>query len=84
MSMPAPEGLRQIVASVLDIPVEQVTPELGVGQVETWDSFGHLQIILALEGEYGIQFDPQKIPKLTTVGLLQEDLERRLGGGQRD
>jgi acyl carrier protein len=81
--MPEPDGLRQVVASVLDIPLEQVTPDLGVGQVEAWDSFGHLQIILALESEYNLQFDPQKIPQLTTVALLQQELERRLTPGQR-
>jgi acyl carrier protein len=71
------EAFRQIVAGVLDIPPEEVTPELGFGQVEAWDSFGHLQIVLALEGEYGIQFDPQLIPKLTTVAMLQSELARR-------
>jgi len=36
-----------------------------------------LQAILALEGEYGIQFDPQRIPELTKVSLLQAELEKK-------
>jgi acyl carrier protein len=69
------EEVREILTGVLDIPPDQVTPELGYGQVEAWDSFGHLQIILALEGQFGIQFSPEKIPVLTTVALLQKELQ---------
>jgi len=77
MSPPMPEKLREVIAAVLDIPPAQVTPGLGVGQVDTWDSFGHLQLILALESEYGIQFDPLRIPKLTTVDLLAKEMQSR-------
>jgi acyl carrier protein len=45
--------------------------------VPAWDSFRHLQAILALEGEYGVQFDPQRIPDLTIVSLLQKELEKK-------
>jgi acyl carrier protein len=70
-----PERLCNVVAGVLDIEPGQVTPELSIGQIESWDSFAHLQIILALETEYGIQFDPGRIPKLATVALLQDELK---------
>jgi acyl carrier protein len=45
--------------------------------VDSWDSFRHLQAILAIEGEYGIQFDMQRIPELTSVYLLQAELEKK-------
>ena len=44
---------------------------------ETWDSFRHLQLILSIEDEYGVQFDPQKIPELTTVAKVQLALEEK-------
>jgi len=72
-----PSSLRDILADILEISPDQVTPELGVGTVETWDSFRHLQAILALEGEYGVQFDPQRIAELTTVSQTQAELEAK-------
>jgi acyl carrier protein len=76
MSSPqVPSSLRDILADVLEIPPDEVTPETGVGTVESWDSFRHLQAILAIEGEYGVQFDPQRIAELTTVALIQSELE---------
>jgi acyl carrier protein len=76
-SQQVPSSLRDILADILEVSPEQVTPELGVGTVETWDSFRHLQVILAVEGEYGVQLDPQRIPELTTVALIQAELEKK-------
>ena len=76
-SQQVPSSLRDIVADTLEISTEQVTPELDTGAVENWDSFRHLQLILAIEGEYGVQFDPQRIPELTSVLLLQSELEKK-------
>ncbi|HEY6768437.1 MAG TPA: acyl carrier protein [Candidatus Sulfotelmatobacter sp.] len=72
-----PSSLRDILADVLEISPEQVTPDLSIEMVESWDSFRHLQAILAIEGEYGVQFDPQRIPELTSVSLLQSELEKK-------
>jgi acyl carrier protein len=72
-----PFSLRDIVADTLEVSPDEVTPELAVGAVESWDSFRHLQLVLAIEGEYGVQFDPQRIPDLTSVALIQAELEKK-------
>jgi acyl carrier protein len=73
-SQQVPSSLREILADILEISPEEVTPDLGVGTIDNWDSFRHLQAILAIEGEYGVQFDPQRIAELTTVALIQTEL----------
>jgi acyl carrier protein len=77
ISQQVPSSLRDILADILEISPEQVTPDLSIGTVDNWDSFRHLQVILAVEGEYGVQFDPQQIPELTSVSLLQSELEKK-------
>ncbi len=72
-----PSSLRDIVADTLEISPEEVTPETSTESNENWDSFRHLQLILSLEGEYGVQFDPQQVPDLTTVAKLQSALEQK-------
>ncbi len=76
-SQQVPSSLRDILADILEISPEEVTPELGVGTIDSWDSFRHLQAVLAIEGEYGVQFDPQRIADLTTVALIQSELEAK-------
>ncbi len=51
-SQEVPSSLRNIVADVLELQPEQITPDLSAGTVGVWDSFRHLQVILALEEEY--------------------------------
>jgi acyl carrier protein len=72
-----PSSLRNILSDIFEITPEEVTPDLNAEMVPAWDSFRHLQAILALEGEYGVQFDPQRIPDLTSVELLQKELEKK-------
>lgn len=73
-SHPVPASLRDILADTLEISPEEVTPSLNTESVETWDSFRHLQLMLAIEGEYGVQFDPQQIPELTSVEKIEQAL----------
>lgn len=83
MSQSLPTTLRETIADILEVPAAAVTPELHATDVASWDSFRHLQLILALEGEYGVQFDPGQIPDLTSVGKLVAALTAKgvdLGG----
>ncbi len=76
-SQQVPSSLRDIFADTLEITPEEVTPEMSTETAENWDSFRHLQLMLAIEGEYGVQFDPQQVPDLTTVSQVQKALEQK-------
>ena len=76
-SQQVPSSLRDLLADVFEVSPDEVTPDLSSETLDTWDSFRHLQAILAIEGEYGVQFDPQRIPELTRVSLLQAELEKK-------
>jgi acyl carrier protein len=73
-SQQVPSPLRDMIADILEVSPDEVIPEMGVETADNWDSFRHLQMILAIEEEYGVQFDPQTIPTLTTVALIQTEL----------
>lgn len=77
MSEALPLSLRELIADTLEISPDKVTPELNADEIDTWDSFRHLQLILSLEGEYDVQFDPAAIPGLTSVAKLQAALVQK-------
>jgi acyl carrier protein len=78
MSSPqVPQSLRELLADIFEVTPDEITPDSSSESLENWDSFRHLQAILALEGEYGVQFDPQRIPELTKVSLLQAELKNK-------
>ncbi len=60
--------IRQIAADVLNVPLERVTRETSPQTVSNWDSMQQLNLVLALEAQFGITLDPQDIDKIRSVG----------------
>jgi acyl carrier protein len=72
--------LRRVVGSVFGIADGAVTDEASPRTIEAWDSVAHIQLVLALEAEFGVQFDPDEIPELSSVRVIRARLERDHGG----
>jgi acyl carrier protein len=64
------ERVRRMVADVFDVPLETVLPESSPDTIEAWDSLHHLDLVLALEQEFGAQFTPEEIEQLLSVELI--------------
>ena len=62
-----PSRVRQIVAEVFSIPAAEVKLESSPETVENWDSVGHLNLVLALEQEFHLQFSPTQIETMVSV-----------------
>jgi acyl carrier protein len=75
--MPLLSRVQRIVSDVLQIPLEKVTPETSPDNVETWDSIQHLNLVLSLEQEFGIQFSPEEIEQLLSVDLITAFVEEK-------
>jgi acyl carrier protein len=50
-----------------DIPI---APELSGKDVPDWDSFKQIEIIIAVEGRFGIRFSTREMDGLASVGDL--------------
>jgi acyl carrier protein len=70
--------VRCILADILSIARETITPESSPETLETWDSLQHLNLVLAVEQEFGVQFKPEEIEKLSSVKLVVQTLEMKL------
>lgn len=62
--------VSRVVADVMQIPLTGVTPATGPATVAGWDSVQHLNLVLALEQQFGISFDPEEIEKLQSVQAI--------------
>lgn len=57
-------------ADAFSVPVERMTNEASPDTIETWDSIQHLNLVMALEQEFGVQFEPEEIEQLLSVELV--------------
>ncbi len=71
------ERLQKTIADALRVDRDLVTPDLGMGGVERWDSLGHLRLVLSVEQEFRVHFSAEEIPKLTSVGCIVESLKTK-------
>jgi acyl carrier protein len=53
-------------------------PETTAKDVDGWDSFNHLSIIVAVEGRFGIHFGTKEIEELTNIGRMAGLIQQKL------
>jgi len=70
--------VRDIIADVLDQPDLQVTRDTTADDVEGWDSFNHINIVVAVESHFGIKINTAEIEEVRNVGELIDLVEKKL------
>lgn len=71
--------VRQAVSDVFGVSPADVTAESSPQTIEAWDSMGHLNLMLALEQSFGVQFPPEEIATLTSVADIVRALHAKIG-----
>jgi acyl carrier protein len=77
MNTPILNRVRLIVADTFSTPAEQITLASSPDTIETWDSLQHLNLMLALEQEFGLQLTPEEIEQLLSVEQIVALLSTR-------
>jgi acyl carrier protein len=65
------EVIKEIMAQVFQIDVESIDGNTSPDVVERWDSLKHMQLIMALEDEFGIEFPDDVIPELLSLAAIE-------------
>ena len=73
------EVLSRVCEIASDVLQADVTAESSPETVENWDSVQHLNLVLALEEEYGFEFSPEDMDQAKTVGSLAQLVSAKRG-----
>ncbi len=57
-----------LVADILGIEADAVSPDTGPLTVSEWDSLNHMRLVAAVEETYVVQFSTDEITNLLSVG----------------
>jgi acyl carrier protein len=69
--------LRGVFAAVFPVDGLALTDSDSPETIEGWDSLAHLNLLLTVESEFGVQFSPDEMAALTSFGAIRQ----RLAGG---
>ena len=58
-----------------------LTAETTANDIEGWDSFNHISVIVAVETRFGVKMTTSEIEHLANVGTLVAAIEIKLSGG---
>ena len=70
------EKLQAIIADVLNVPKDDITPETTFGDDLGADSLDIFQIIMGIEEEFDIEIDNEEAEKITTVQDAVEQIKK--------
>lgn len=70
--------LTNICRDLFDDENLELTPALTAADVPEWDSFNHINLIVAAEAQFGIKFQTAELESLQTVGHLADLVQSKL------
>ena len=70
------DRVQAIFADVFDDPNFTVRDDMTADDVADWDSLNHINLVIAIENEFAVEFEGTEIASLANVGDLFALLER--------
>ena len=70
MDQPLFDRVRGIAADVFQLDSVTLTADSSPETIEAWDSVQNLNLVLALEQEFGFEFAPEEMDQMKTIGQI--------------
>lgn len=75
-------GLNEIFRDIFGDEAISLDPRTTAGDIAEWDSFNHINIIVAVESRFGIKFGTAEVEALKNVGDMAALIERKRGAAR--
>jgi acyl carrier protein len=72
------DRLKKVILTELNLEEFDFSEDMMANQVPGWDSLNHMNIIMAVENEYGFKFKALEILKMRKIGDLQKAIDLKL------
>jgi acyl carrier protein len=73
------DQLRTLAADVLRVSRSEIDNDSTPQQIENWDSIEHVNLLVAIEQQFGVDFDPDEMAQMESIGKIGEVLSRKIG-----
>lgn len=72
------ERLQEIFRDVFDDEELEIREEMSAKDIEDWDSLAQINLIIAIEKEFGVKFNLEEVSKLKNIGEMLELINLKL------
>lgn len=71
------ERVKEMMAATFHIPVSRIPDDATIEGIPEWDSLGHIELMLAIEMEFGVQLPTETIIELVSLEAIEGFLRER-------
>lgn len=72
------ERINVIFKDVFDDDTLVIVDSTNAADIEDWDSLEHINLIMAMEKDFGLKFNLKEVGELANVGEMADLIERKL------
>ena len=69
--------LEALFANILREPVDNMNDETSPRNTRNWDSLKHIELVMAVESTYSVQFSMPEIASLSSLGNVRQLLQQK-------
>ena len=81
MSTEIEQRVREVIARTFNVPPGSAPADLRMGNPTSWDSVGHMGLVLELEDEFGITFPTYELANMQSVPDIVRAVTSRANSG---
>ena len=70
MSMIGIERIKEVLSAVIDVPIEQISDNASMDDIESWDSLAQMNLVIALEDEFQLVIPDEEVGTLISIPLI--------------
>ncbi|MBT4733238.1 acyl carrier protein [Candidatus Woesearchaeota archaeon] len=78
MSDALDKRIKNVMSAIFDIAENQINKDSSPDTIESWDSLKHMNLVVALEEEFGFEFADEEIVEMMNYNIIQENISLAL------
>ena len=72
------DKIKDIMATVLEMDPSNIDENTSMQSVAVWDSLRHMNMIIAFEEQFNLEFEEEEIIDLMSYSALKKSIEEKL------
>ena len=70
MKMIGIKRIKEVLSAVIDVPIEQISDNASMDDIESWDSLAQMNLVIALEDEFQLVIPDEEVGTLISIQLI--------------
>ena len=71
------DRIKKILAETFVLDVSEISDNITFGELEEWDSMGHVGLMMALQSEFGVSISPAASIELTDIPSIKKFIQKQ-------